>query len=108
MSLSEKKEITIAEARKLLEDRVEELDPLQRRVLDYTIRFSKTSAEDGEKLVSELMEKGDIDRQLAVQLANSMPVSIAEIRTFLGRQRIISEEAINDILTIINKYRATQ
>ena len=49
MSVSEKKEITIAKARKILMDKEEELDPLQRRVLDYTIRFSKVdsiSAED--------------------------------------------------------------
>ncbi len=108
MSVSERKEITIAEARKLLEEKAEELDPLQRRVLDYTIRFSKIDPNDSEKLVSELVAKGEIDRSLAVQLANCMPRSIAEIRTFLGRQKIISEEAVNDILTIINKYRSTQ
>lgn len=105
MSVVEKKEITVPEARALLEAKAEELDPLQRRVLDYTVRFTKTNVKDAEKLVSELMEKGGIDRQLAVQMANCMPGSIAEIRTFLGRQRIISEEAVNSILMIIKKYR---
>ena len=90
MSVVEKKEITVAEAKALLEAKAEELDPLQRRVLDYTIRFTKTSEKDADKLVNELMEKGGIDRPLTVQLANCMPGSIAEIRTFLGRQRIIS------------------
>ena len=108
MSVSDKKEMTIAEARKLLEGKAEELDPLQRRVLDYTIRFSKIDPEDADKLVSELIAKGEIDRSLAVQIANCMPCSVAEIRTFLGRQKIISEEAVNEILTIINKYRSTQ
>ena len=107
MSVVEKKEITIAEAKALLEAKAEELDPLQRRVLDYTVRFAKTNSGDSNKLVSELMEKGGIDRPLAVQLANCMPGSIAEIRTFLGRQRITSEEAVNSILTIIKKYKAT-
>jgi DNA-directed RNA polymerase subunit F len=105
MSVVEKKEITIAEAKALLEAKVEELDPLQRRVLDYTVRFAKANESNSDKLVSELMEKGGIERQLAVQLANCMPGSIAEIRTFLGRQRIISEEAVNSILIIIKKYR---
>ena len=105
MSVVEKKEITVAEAKALLEAKAEELDPLQRRVL---VRFAKTGSADSDKLVSELMEKGGIERQLAVQLANCMPGSIAEIRTFLGRQRIISEEAVGSILTIIKKYRATQ
>jgi DNA-directed RNA polymerase subunit F len=107
MSIVEKKEITIAEAKALLEAKAEELDPLQRRVLDYTVRFAKTTSGDSNKLISELMENGGIDRPLAVQLANCMPSSIAEIRTFLGRQRIISEEAVNSILTIIKKYKAT-
>jgi DNA-directed RNA polymerase subunit F len=34
-----------------------------------------------------------------------MPNSISEIRTFLGRQRIISEEAVENILRVIEKYR---
>lgn len=108
MSVVEKKEITVAEAKAILEAKAEELDPLQRRVLDYTVRFSKADAGDSDKLVSELMEKGAIDRQLAVQLANCMPGSVAEIRTFLGRSKIISEEAVNNILTIIKKYRTAQ
>ncbi len=106
MSVVEKKEITVAEAKALLEAKAEELDPLQRRVLDYTVRFTKTSEKDADKLVGELMVKGSMDRQLAVQIANSMPSSVAEIRTFLGRQKIISEEAINELLIIIEKYRA--
>ena len=104
----EKREITVAEARKLLEAKAEELDPLQRRVLDYTIRFSKVSAEDAEKLVEELMEKGGVDRPIAVQIVNSMPGSLAEIRTFLGRQRIVSEETLANILGIIKKYKPAE
>ncbi len=107
MSEVDRKEITVSQAKALLEVKAEELDPLQRRVLDYTVRFAKTSAEDAEKLVSELIEKAGIDRQLAVQIANCMPGSIPEIRTFLGRQRIISEESVQSILTIIEKYRAS-
>ena len=105
MSVVEKKEITIPEAKTLLEAKAEELDPLQRRVLDYTIRFAKTNAVDSEKIVTELIEKSEIDRSLAVQIVNCMPNSISEIRTFLGRQRIISEEAVENILRVIEKYR---
>ncbi|MBN1683082.1 hypothetical protein JW865_05980 [Candidatus Bathyarchaeota archaeon] len=105
MSLVEKKEITVAEAKELLEEKVEDLDPLQRRVLDYTIRFSKTTAIDSEKIVDELIELSQIDRSLAVQIVNCMPNSISEVRTFLGRQRIISEEAVDSILKVIEKYR---
>jgi DNA-directed RNA polymerase subunit F len=106
MSVHEKKPITVAEARKILEANLEELDPLQRRVHDYTVRFSKMSAEEGMALVKELTEEAGMDEALAVQVANSLPVSIGELRTFLGRRRIISEDVMNAILGIIEKYRS--
>ena len=105
MSVQEKKEITVAEARKLLLDKVEELDPLQRRVLEYTIRFSKLDSESSKELVNELVKETQIEIGLAVQIVNSMPGSIPELRTFLGRQRIIAEDIMLRILGIIDKYR---
>ena len=54
MSIEEKKPITVAEARKILEENLEDLDPLQRRVHDYIVRFTKLEADQGEKMVSEL------------------------------------------------------
>ena len=108
MSVSEKKEITVAEARKLLMDKAEDLDPLQRRVLEYTIRFAKLDSESAKEIVEELMKEADINRGLAVQIANAMPASVPEIRTFLGRQRIIAEDTMNKILGIIDKYRVEE
>ncbi|UCH57287.1 MAG: DNA-directed RNA polymerase subunit F [Candidatus Bathyarchaeota archaeon] len=105
MSVDERKPITVAEAKGILERNLEELDPLQRRVHDYTVRFSKLSTEKGEAMVEELVEAG-VDRGLAVQIANSLPESIGELRTFLGRRRIISEDVMNSILGIIEKYRS--
>lgn len=108
MSVAEKREITVAEARKLLMDKAEELDPLQRRVLEYTIRFSKLDSESAMELTEKLMKEADIDRGLAVQIVNAMPESIPEIRTFLGRQRIIAEDTLSKILDIIDKYRVEE
>ena len=107
MSILEKKEITITAAKKILEARAEELDPLQHRVLDYVNRFSKLTAEETKRLVEELIDGNLLDKGLAVQIANCMPSSIEEIRTFLGRQRIISEETINEILMKIEKYMSS-
>lgn len=108
MSVAEKKEITVAEARRLLMDKAEELDPLQRRVLEYTIRFAKLDSESAKEIVEELMKEAQIDRGLAVQIANAMPATVPEIRTFLGRQRIIAEDSMNKILGIIDKYRVEE
>ena len=108
MSVAEKKEITVAEARRLLMDKAEELDPLQRRVLEYTIRFAKLDSESAKEIVEELMKEAQIDRGLAVQIVNAMPATVPEIRTFLGRQRIIAEDSMNKILGIIDKYRVDE
>lgn len=105
MSIEEKKPITVAEARKILEENLEDLDPLQRRVHDYTVRFTKLDSYQGEAMVGELIEAG-VERVLAVQIVNSLPESIGEVRTFLGRRRIISEDLMAAILGIIEKYRS--
>jgi DNA-directed RNA polymerase subunit F len=104
MSIEEKKPITVAEARKILEENLEDLDPLQRRVHDYTVRFTKLDPEKVDEMVGELMEAG-VERGLAVQIANSLPESVGEVRTFLGRRRIIAEDLMVTILGIIEKYR---
>ena len=104
MFIAEKKPITVAEARKILEENLEDLDPLQRRAHDYTVRFTKLDADEGEKMVDELIEVG-VERPLAVQIVNALPESIGEVRTFLGRRRIIAEDLMTNILGIIEKYR---
>ena len=106
MSVQEKKPITVSEAKKILEANLEELDPLQRRVHDYTVRFSKQDPEEAEKLVEELVTETGIEIALAVQIANSFPGSVGELRTFLGRRRIIAEDLMTSILGIIEKYRS--
>jgi DNA-directed RNA polymerase subunit F len=105
MSIEEKKPITVVEARKILEENLEELDPLQRRVHDYTVRFTKLDSDKEEVMVNELIEAG-VERVLAVQIVNSLPESIGEVRTFLGRRRIIAEDLMTAILGIIEKYRS--
>lgn len=104
MTMLERREITVSEAKKILES-MEELDPLQRRVLDYALKFSRLPAEKASRLVEELVESG-LERSIAVQIANCLPVSGEELRTFLGRQRIISKETIDAFLRIIEKYRS--
>ena len=104
MPILERREITIAEAKRLLEAEGDSLDPLQRRVLDYAIKFSKGSEENATKIVEELSRSGLLEKALAVQIVNCMPKSVEEIRAFLGRQRIISEDALKAILGIIEKY----
>ena len=104
MSVIKRRPITIPEAKKLLEEGGEEMGPLQRRVLDYTTRFSKLNFEEAVRLVEELVGEVGLERETAVQIANCLPRSQEEIRTILGRQKIISEEDLTRILEIIKRH----
>lgn len=104
MSVLEKKDITLAEVRRILEAKGENLDPLQRRVLDYVSKFSKIGYDDSIKMVEELTQDNMLEKSVAVQIVNCLPSTLEELRVFLGRQKIISEEDLNKIMKIVEKY----
>jgi len=101
------KPTTTAEAKRILEKvKEEELGEFQRRTLDYTSKFSRISPTKAEKLIRELTEKYELDRKEAIQIANSMPQFIEELRTILTvKGRIISASRLEDILKHVNGYR---
>jgi len=96
-----------AEARKILEKaKEEELGEFQRRTLDYTSKFSKIPPQKAEKLVKELGEKFQLDRKDAIQIANTMPQYIEELRTILTvKGRIVGGSQLEDMLKLVNGYR---
>jgi DNA-directed RNA polymerase subunit F len=103
------KPATTAEAKKTLEKaKEEELGEFQRRTLDYTSKFSKIPPQRAEKLVKELGEKFQLDRKDAIQIANTMPRYVEELRTILTvKGRIIGGTQLEDMLKLVNGYRET-
>ena len=101
------KPATTAEARKTLEKaKEEELGEFQRRTLDYTAKFAKISPQKAEKLVKELGEKFQLDRKDAIQIANTMPRYVEELRTILAvKGRIIGGTQLEDMLKLVSGYR---
>ena len=105
MSVIKKKGITITKAKDFLDkEDLEEMAPLQRVVHNYTTKFSKLDLENSEKLVEELINKAALEPETSIQIANCLPKSQEEIRTILGRQRIISEENLKRILDILKRH----
>jgi DNA-directed RNA polymerase subunit F len=98
---------TTVEAKKILERAKEdELGEFQRRTLDYASKFSKVSPAKAEKLVKELAEKHQLDRKDAIQIANTMPHYLEELRSILTvKGRIVSSQQLEDILKLVNSYR---
>jgi len=101
------KPATTAEAKKTLEKAKEdELGEFQRRTLDYASKFSKTTPAKAEKLARELSDKFQLDRKDSIQIANTMPKYIEELRTILTiKGRIISATMLDDILKLVNGFR---
>jgi len=83
---------------------------MQLRVLNYVRKYSKLSSEAAEKLIEELMEKFELTREEAVQIADICPTHIEELRAILsGYKRLVSfllfsEEKMRAILDLVKKY----
>jgi len=100
------KPTTTPEARRILEHGKEELGEFQRRTLDYATKFSKIPPAKADKLIRELSEKYELDRKDAIQIANSMPRYVEELRSILTvKGRIIGGTQLEDMLKLVNSYR---
>jgi len=99
--------LTIPEVKKLLESLGEEkLDQFQRRSLDYASKFSRIEPEKAETLVQALKTRFGLEEEETIQLVNSMPESIEEIRVFLaGGRKIVEMSKLQEILNLIDEYR---
>jgi DNA-directed RNA polymerase subunit F len=81
----EDKPLTVPQVKQALEALGEEqLDQFQRRTLDYTAKFTKTTPENAETLVQKLVKEFELELNEAVEIVNCMPESVEEIRVFLG------------------------
>jgi len=102
--------LSIPEVKRLMEEREGELNSMQLRVLNYVRKYSKLSSEAAEKLIEELMEKFELTREEAVQIADICPTHIEELRAILsGYKRLVSfllfsEEKMRAILDLVKKY----
>ncbi len=99
--------ITVPQVKKTLEAIGEEkLDQFQRRTLDYASKFSKVDPSIAETLVNKLVEQFELEEEEAVQIVNSMPESIQEIRVFLASgRRIMETSKLERILGFLEEYR---
>ncbi|MEM0451740.1 MAG: RNA polymerase Rpb4 family protein [Nitrososphaerota archaeon] len=102
--------LSLPEVKEILEEREAKLDSIQLRVLEYTRKFSKVSADKAREMINELMDKFNLTREEAVQIVNICPTTIEELRSVLsGYKRLVSfllfsEEKLNEIVEVMKKY----
>ncbi|MCF8885545.1 MAG: RNA polymerase Rpb4 family protein [Aigarchaeota archaeon] len=102
--------LSLPEVKEILEEREAKLNSIQLRVLEYTRKFSKVSADKAREMINELMDKFNLTREEAVQIVNICPTTIEELRSVLsGYKRLVSfllfsEEKLNEIVEVVKKY----
>ena len=96
----EKRILSIAEANQILEKiDVEKADQIQKRTLDYTTKFAKTTADAAKKLRKELVADCGLTEEEAVEVVNIMPKTMEELRTFTsGWRKLLPTETLEKIL----------
>ena len=99
--------LTLPQVKKVLESIGEEnLDQFQRRTLDYVSKFAKTDPEKAEELLQVLIKEYEIDESEAIQIINSMPETVDELRVFLaGGRKIIETTKLHAIVELLNENR---
>ena len=103
-----KKEIiTLPQVKKILEKvEQENMDQIQRWTLDYINKFVKTDLKNAEKMMTDLVKECDLKEEEAVELINSMPTSIEELRAFtFGWKKLILTDTLEKMLKILNNNR---
>jgi DNA-directed RNA polymerase subunit F len=101
------KKLTLPQVKQVLESLGEEnLDQFQRRTLDYVSKFVRVSLSDAEYLLDKLVDEYGLEEDEAVQIVNTMPETVEELRIFLaGGRKIIETQKLAAIVTVLNEKR---
>ncbi len=99
-----KKVLSIPEANQILQKiDVEKADQIQKRTLDYTTKFSKTTPEAVKKMRKQLETECGLTEEETVEVVNVFPKSIEELRTFTsGWRKLLPTETLEKILKILH------
>ena len=110
-STKEKKKIklvTLPEVKEYLEKLDEETsDQIQRRTLDYILKFTKTSKKDAQGIRRKLVKETKLTESEAVEITNITPKSKEELYVFIsGWKKLLPEEISTKILDIVKKEKS--
>ena len=104
---AQKRILTLSEAHQVLEKiDLEKADQIQKRTLDYTLKFAKTNSEAAKKLRKQLENDCGLSPEEAVEVVNIMPKSVEELRTFTaGWRKLLPTETLEKVLRILKTGR---
>lgn len=99
--------LTIAEVKDMLDEYREShtLNPIQNLVLAHSTLFTKLDSINTQKLINKLMTLDFMTEIMAVKIADIMPTHVDEIRMLFAKERILTEEEMKKVVTIVDEYR---
>ena len=102
LTLSEVKEIFV----ELMTPRSEEEFTYEfRRALDHVNTFAKLTASQSKQLVNELKSLEKMKAEIAVRIADVIPLSKDEVRSIYAKERFsLTEAELDEILDIIARF----
>lgn len=104
--------LTLSEVKDILENIKEEREK-EGKELGYELRkaishaesFSRTGTKKSRELVNELMKLEKMKPEIAIRIADILPLSNDEIRTIYAKERYtLSEEELKNILELVVKF----
>lgn len=96
--------ITIPEAKEILSKiDQEKTDQIQKRTMDYLLKFTKAEPENAKKMRKILVEDCSLTIEEATELINIMPKSQEELRVFTaGWRKLIPASTVEKILQVLH------
>mgnify|MGYP001091466359 CR=1 FL=1 len=97
--------ISTPEAKEILEKiDPEKADQIQKRTLDYTMKFSKTTAEKARKIRKMIERECSLTEEEATEIVSILPRNIEELRVFTaGWKKLLPTEVLEKLLKIIDQ-----
>lgn len=95
--------ITISEAKEILSKiDPEQTDQIQKRTMDYLMKFSKVEPEKAKKMRKSLVDDCGLTTEEATELINVLPKSQEELRVFTsGWRKLIPTATVEKIMKIL-------
>lgn len=95
--------ITIPEAKEILSKiDPEKTDQIQKRTMDYLLKFAKVESENAKKMRKILVDDCSLTVEEATELVNVMPKSQEELRVFTsGWRKLIPTATVEKILEVL-------
>lgn len=98
-------DLSLAEVKKILAEKAKdkELNYEQKMALDHAKQFAKLTPLKAEKLKKELMEI-ELPNEVATKIVDILPNAI-ELDLIAEKNKAITDENKEKILTLVNKYK---